>query len=421
MPGRRVLDFFRTARFTSHRHHDADGRGPSSTTAEAETPDTIETSSVRSGKKPSFLTTKENNRPTHSKRVDSSCLSPSTIPPVGQDMQNSVSRVPSSTFGERFFRGVGFTKRSMRHRMKKGDSLHHAKPPHSTMKPSVASVEDDSLGGTSNGILSHESRFCVSPKQACHDSVYLASAFGNVVAQAPPTPRPRRESLQRGFFHSFTYRSRDSRKIADDSSKFGLSSSASLSPVKTSHRSPMIGPQKRHHLGRHTLVLDLDETLVHSSFVKIPNYSFIIPVEIEGHIHSIYVAKRPGVDVFLRSVSRRYEIVVFTASLAKYADPLLDALDPQGFCAWRLFRESCVLWNGQFVKDLSKLGRDLKKVIILDNSPASYAFQPENAIPIETWIDDVDDSELFELIPLLEALTHVDDVPAVLWKTQQAG
>lgn len=67
-----------------------------------------------------------------------------------------------------------------------------------------------------------------------------------------------------------------------------------------------------------------------------------------------------------------YEIVIYTASLSKYADPLLDWLDPGSLCSHRLFREDCTFYNGIFVKDLSRLARNLKDTIIIDNSPASY-------------------------------------------------
>jgi RNA polymerase II subunit A small phosphatase-like protein len=64
-------------------------------------------------------------------------------------------------------------------------------------------------------------------------------------------------------------------------------------------------------------VLDLDETLVHSSFKLVAQADFIIPVELEGHVHNVYVLKRPGLDEFLRKVGEKFELVVFTASLSK--------------------------------------------------------------------------------------------------------
>jgi len=109
-----------------------------------------------------------------------------------------------------------------------------------------------------------------------------------------------------------------------------------------------------------------------------------------------------------------YEIVTYTASVSTYADPLLDRIDPLRRVSYRLFREHCTAYNNGFIKDLSKLGRDLKSVIIVDNTPTAYLLQRENAIPITTWIDDVHDRELFELSLLLEALAYVNDVTKVI-------
>jgi RNA polymerase II subunit A small phosphatase-like protein len=173
---------------------------------------------------------------------------------------------------------------------------------------------------------------------------------------------------------------------------------------------PLLPPPSPELAGRKCLVLDLDETLVHSSFKPIPNPDFIIPVEIEDQVHKVYVLKRPGVDQFLQRLGPMYEIVVFTASLSKYADPVLDLLDTTRVVHHRLFREACTNYKGNFVKDMSRLARYIKKVLIIDNSPTSYMFHPENAIPCETWYDDEHDTELLDLLPLLEALTKVDNV-----------
>ncbi|XP_076032585.1 CTD small phosphatase herzog [Oratosquilla oratoria] len=162
------------------------------------------------------------------------------------------------------------------------------------------------------------------------------------------------------------------------------------------------------------MVIDLDETLVHSSFKPISNADFIVPVEIDGTIHQVYVLKRPFVDDFLQKMGELYECVLFTASLAKYADPVANLLDKWGVFRARLFRESCVFHRGNYVKDLSRLGRELHKVVIMDNSPASYIFHPDNAVPVSSWFDDMSDSELIDLIPFLETLSKVDNVYSVL-------
>ncbi|KAM9820826.1 carboxy-terminal domain RNA polymerase II polypeptide A small phosphatase 1-like [Neosynchiropus ocellatus] len=177
---------------------------------------------------------------------------------------------------------------------------------------------------------------------------------------------------------------------------------------------PLLPPAKSKDSGKICLVIDLDETLVHSSFKPVNNADFIIPVEIDGTVHQVYVLKRPHVDEFLKRMGELFECVLFTASLAKYADPVSDLLDKWGTFRCRLFRESCVFHQKNYVKDLSRLGRDLNKVIILDNSPASYIFHPDNAVPVASWFDDMSDMELLDLIPFLESLSKVDNVCTVL-------
>lgn len=167
------------------------------------------------------------------------------------------------------------------------------------------------------------------------------------------------------------------------------------------------------------LVLDLDETLVHSSFKPIDKPDFIVPVEIEGVMHYVYVLKRPGVDEFLDEMAKHWEVVVFTASLAKYANPLLDLLDTKKHVAYRLFREACVNFNGQLVKDLSKLGRDLRHTIIVDNSPTSYMLHVSNAMPIRSWFDDQEDKELEALTPILIEAAKSENVVTVLKDHEQ--
>ncbi|KAL6252624.1 hypothetical protein RBB50_000343 [Rhinocladiella similis] len=178
----------------------------------------------------------------------------------------------------------------------------------------------------------------------------------------------------------------------------------------------LLPPVKAHLKDRKCLILDLDETLVHSSFKILNQADFTIPVEIEGQYHNVYVIKRPGVDQFMKRVGELYEVVVFTASVSKYGDPLLDQLDIHKVVHHRLFRESCYNHQGNYVKDLSQVGRELKDTIIIDNSPTSYIFHPQHAVPISSWFSDAHDNELLDLIPVLEDLAgpQVQDVSLVL-------
>jgi RNA polymerase II subunit A small phosphatase-like protein len=188
-----------------------------------------------------------------------------------------------------------------------------------------------------------------------------------------------------------------------------------------SEQKPLLAELLPHDMHKKCLVIDLDETLVHSSFKPISNADFIVPVEIDGTIHQVYVLKRPYVDEFLKKVGGLYECVLFTASLAKYADPVTDLLDKWDVFRARLFRESCVFHRGNYVKDLGRLGRDLGQIIILDNSPASYIFHPENAVPCTSWFDDMENKELLELTPFFEQLSKAENIYTVLKAVQPTG
>ena len=166
------------------------------------------------------------------------------------------------------------------------------------------------------------------------------------------------------------------------------------------------------NLHKKTLVLDLDETLIHSYFdhppPRPPDISFDIFIEKKKiHVNSIL---RPGVREFLDNLEKYFEIVVFTASLSQYANPVLDFIDKKGICKFRLYREHCCCFtNGfanSFIKDLKKLDRDMKNLIIIDNNPRSFMLNKENGVPIKTWVEDKNDRELYKLIPYLLFLAN---------------
>lgn len=172
-----------------------------------------------------------------------------------------------------------------------------------------------------------------------------------------------------------------------------------------------------------TLALDLDETLVHCTVEPIIKPDLIFPVSFNGTMYQVYVRKRPYLDYFLETVAKSFEVVVFTASQKVYADVLLDKLDPgRKYVHHRLFREACLLVHGNYLKDLHVLGRDLKKSVLVDNSPHAYSYHHDNGIPIESWYDDDGDTELLKLVGFLKRLQGVDDVRPVVrehFKTYQ--
>ena len=169
-------------------------------------------------------------------------------------------------------------------------------------------------------------------------------------------------------------------------------------------------PPKPHNLTKKTLILDLDETLVHSSFTPFEKNDIVLNVDFEGVIYNIYVLVRPDAELFIKTVAQIFELVIFTASISKYASPLLDILDKGKNIKYRLYRDQCTFINGIYIKDLKRCNRSLKDLIIVDNSPIAYTFDSDNGLPIKTWIEDREDRELMKLVPILEFLSKTKDV-----------
>ena len=173
---------------------------------------------------------------------------------------------------------------------------------------------------------------------------------------------------------------------------------------------PLLPDKSSKFEGKKTLVLDIDETLVHSSFFPFEKNDLILNVNFDGIFYNIYVLVRPGVEQFIKNISKYFEVITFTASIPAYASPLLDILDKERNIQHRLYREHCTFVNGVFVKDLKRLNRNLKDVIIVDNSPLAFAFDSDNGLPILSWFDDPIDKELMNIQPLLEFLANTKDV-----------
>uniref|UniRef100_A0A671M2B7 Mitochondrial import inner membrane translocase subunit TIM50 n=1 Tax=Sinocyclocheilus anshuiensis TaxID=1608454 RepID=A0A671M2B7_9TELE len=167
-----------------------------------------------------------------------------------------------------------------------------------------------------------------------------------------------------------------------------------------------LSPISRNRLNavkRKILVLDLDETLIHSHHdgVLRPTVrpgtppDFILKVVIDKHPVRFFVHKRPHVDFFL-------EVVIFL--LTNFTNILMSIV----------YMCHCTLDLGSYIKDLSVVHSDLSSIVILDNSPGAYRSHPDNAIPIKSWFSDPSDTALLNLLPMLDALRFTSDVRSVL-------
>ena len=156
-------------------------------------------------------------------------------------------------------------------------------------------------------------------------------------------------------------------------------------------------PQINNSKYKYSLVVDLDETLIHS-FILNDN----------ENAHTFHV--RPFCFEFLNELSTLYEIIIFTAGTKKYADPIINQLDKTNkIISYKLYREHLSYDddNGSGLKDLSKIGRDLKRTIIIDNIADNYILQKDNGLVIKTWEGNFDDRELFDLKNVLREIVNV--------------
>ena len=161
---------------------------------------------------------------------------------------------------------------------------------------------------------------------------------------------------------------------------------------------PQISPKYNY-----TLVLDIDETMIHFFFTYINGMFFV----------------RPYVFDFLNEINKYYEIVTFTAGTKEYADNILNLLDiNNNLIKYRLYRQHTTILGCNVFKDLAKLGRDLNKIIIIDNLKDNFKLNPNNGLFIKTWTSDVNDNQFYDLEKILKdiVLLDVKDVRPVIEK-----
>ena len=168
-----------------------------------------------------------------------------------------------------------------------------------------------------------------------------------------------------------------------------------------------------------TLILDLDETLIHSDMdflSKTKNYDTKLEIfdEIENQKESIPLFLRPGLFEFLEYASKNFELVVYTASEKIYADAIIDYIEKnKKYFSMKLYRNSCIFIEpGLFIKDLRIFlpYRKMEDIIFVDNSLFAFCNQLNNGILITSFFEDKNDDFLQNLEGYLEMIKNVNDV-----------
>jgi Dullard-like phosphatase family protein len=179
--------------------------------------------------------------------------------------------------------------------------------------------------------------------------------------------------------------------------------------------------------GKPTLILDMDEHLIHScemnGYHKNMALGTIITIgRTLGQNLRLNMRERPYLRTFLSVISEHFELVLFTAGEESYARKVIEIIDPDNHISHHLFRRHCTAYSSfLFVKDLKHLGRDMTQVAIMDNSSIAYASDFDNAIPMYPWrgnaARDLFDVELIEVIPFLLKMKKEPNFQTFLKKT----
>ena len=238
----------------------------------------------------------------------------------------------------------------------------------------------------------------------------------------------------------------DNNNIINNIGKTAFNSKVNINIIRNNTDNNCLNDNKK------ILVIDLDETLIHTSFQKIQNPDFKIQLDSNinrknsinknnnNNINDIpmpkqveaYIRIRPGVDKFLSQMSKYYDIYVYSASSKNYLNTIIKNIDKNNIIKQCYCRDDCIMYvedyeedfdkpnnKYNYVKDLKKINKDLRNIVFVDNNTISFKLQEKNGIPIKSWYDDNEDLELYKLIPILKNLSGFYDVRVEISKFVQ--
>mgnify|MGYP000902680842 FL=1 len=175
-------------------------------------------------------------------------------------------------------------------------------------------------------------------------------------------------------------------------------------------KAPFLPTKTHYHREMKTLVLDMDETLLHASTKPVSRADNIVRLS-DGS--KFYIIKRPYLDEFLEQMAKIYEVVIYTAGDKEYATAVIDEIDKKRHISYILHRDHCLRHGTGAGKDLSLIGRNLREVIFIDNLEENLRLQRENGLKISDFYNDPKDDELKKFIPFLQYVSELADVRPV--------
>ena len=172
---------------------------------------------------------------------------------------------------------------------------------------------------------------------------------------------------------------------------------------------------KKNDLEKKLLILELDETLIHTSFVQVPNcdYDYKSNINFLERPVTVFVYKRPYLNEFLYQMSKYYNIIIYSSNVPEYSNPLIDKLDEEKVIYKRIYKDKKIELNGKLISDLTKLIYEYGKNIIIISNNSLHSFindSNNNTLPINSWNFKKSDDELIKLKSFLEFLSSVNDV-----------
>ena len=154
---------------------------------------------------------------------------------------------------------------------------------------------------------------------------------------------------------------------------------------------------------KYCLIFNLNETIIHNMNLPFGEYFFV----------------RPGLFDLINKIHDMYEIIIFASEEKKVVYDIINKIDNKNFIDYILYKKHCIYEDGNIIKKLELIGRDIKKIIYVDNSEISAKYNKKNLYKISSWYNNIFDEELIKLgkklINIYDSETIEEDITQKLY------